>query len=178
MALKEAGVKRRFVGLKIDGPAFARPAENRFDVMYNGAFAGYVSAAAFSPRIGSNIALAMVSTTAIDGGAEVDVITGEGVRNANIVDLPFSQIGLARTTQTSFVSRVNSRPKRQKAAQTGRPQNLLIKGVIILPGVIWPKCGLHKTGYVIRRRRGRQPPFFRCAVLPVHMLLLPFIEAI
>ena len=90
MALKEAGVKRRFVGLKIDGSAFARPAENRFDVMCHGAFAGYVSAAAFSPRIGSNIALAMVSTTAIDAGAGVDVITGDEVRHANIVDLPFS----------------------------------------------------------------------------------------
>ena len=88
--LKDAGVKRRFVGLKIDGPAFTQPAESRFDVMYNGADAGYVSAAAFSPRIGSNIALAMVSTTAIDGSGEVDVITDEGVRNAAIVDLPFS----------------------------------------------------------------------------------------
>ena len=58
--------------------------------MYHDAFAGYVSAAAFSPRIGSNIALAMVSTTAIDAGAGVDVITGDGVRHAVIVDLPFS----------------------------------------------------------------------------------------
>ena len=89
-ALKEAGVKRRFVGLKIDGSAFARPAENRFDVMYHGASAGYVSAAAFSPRIGSNIALAMVSTIAIDAGTGVEVITDVGMRHAVIVDLPFS----------------------------------------------------------------------------------------
>ena len=90
IALKEAGVKRRFVGLKINGPAFARPAENRFDVMHDGTNAGYVSAAAFSPRFGSNVALAMVSTTAIEAGTGVNVITGDGVRHAVIVDLPFS----------------------------------------------------------------------------------------
>ena len=89
IALKEAGVRRRFVGLKIDGPAFERPSENRYDVLFNGADAGFVSAAAYSPRIGSNIAVAMVLVAAIEAGTGVDVITNDGVRHATIVDLPF-----------------------------------------------------------------------------------------
>ena len=89
IALKEAGVRRRFVGLKIDGPAFERPSENRYDVLFNGADAGFVSAAAYSPRIGSNIAVAMVLVAAIEAGTGVDVITNDGVRHATVVDLPF-----------------------------------------------------------------------------------------
>jgi glycine cleavage system aminomethyltransferase T len=56
--------------------------------MWNGAYAGYASATAFSPRVGSNIAVAMVNCDVIDAGERVAVHTDVDVRQAEIVPFP------------------------------------------------------------------------------------------
>ena len=81
-------MKRRFMGLLIDGDAFPATNESRWDLHQNGDYVGYGSAAAYSPRVQSNIAVAMVSTAAIESGQPVDVASDWGQRTASIVSLP------------------------------------------------------------------------------------------
>ena len=88
MAIRDAGAKRRFMGLLIDGAPFATTNENRWDLEWNGAYAGYAAATAYSPRLKSNIAVAMVSTDAIDSGERVTVKADDGLLTAEIVSLP------------------------------------------------------------------------------------------
>ncbi len=87
--LKAAGVKRRFVGLKLDGDPFDILSEDRFFVLFEGGCAGYVSAAAYSPRVGSNIAVGMVSMDAIKANSGVSVMIWGRQHLAEIVRLPF-----------------------------------------------------------------------------------------
>ncbi|MGB1872039.1 MAG: glycine cleavage T C-terminal barrel domain-containing protein [Candidatus Puniceispirillaceae bacterium] len=88
-ALREAGLKRRFMGLLIGGEPFAGTNESRWRLSWDdGRYAGYASATAYSPRAGSNIAVAMVSSEVIDAGAPVTVHTGTGDLDAKVVELP------------------------------------------------------------------------------------------
>ena len=73
-------MKRRFMGLLIDGEPFPAFNEARWELHQNGDYVGYVSAAAYSPRVRSNIAVSMVSTTAIESGQPVDVASDWGQR--------------------------------------------------------------------------------------------------
>ncbi len=86
--IKEKGVQRSFMGLIIDGPSFPRTNESRWAVNGNGECVGYASAAAWSPRVNSNIAVAMISKAAIEADKPVEVVTDWGARSANIVPLP------------------------------------------------------------------------------------------
>ena len=89
VALKAEGVSRRFTGLKIAGAPLASPSEDRFALIFDGKYAGYASAAAYSPRVGGNIAVAMVSIEAIEAGQAVDIMIAGELRSADIVSLPF-----------------------------------------------------------------------------------------
>jgi aminomethyltransferase len=89
-ALRDAGVKRRFMGLLIDGDPFPTTNEARWKLLQNGDYVGYASAAAYSPRVQSNIAVAMVSVAAIESGQPVDVACNLGDRTATIVPLPIA----------------------------------------------------------------------------------------
>ena len=87
-ALRAAGVKRRFMGLLIDGDPFPATNEARWELHQNGDYVGYASAAAYSPRVESNIAVAMVSVVAIESGQSVDISSDWGYRTGTIVSLP------------------------------------------------------------------------------------------
>ena len=88
-ALRAAGVTRRFMGLLIEGDPFAGTNESPWRLSWrDGKHAGYASASAYSPRVGSNIAVAMVASEVIDAGAPVVVHTGAGERAAIVVELP------------------------------------------------------------------------------------------
>jgi aminomethyltransferase len=89
-ALRDAGVKRRFMGLLIDGDPFPTTNEARWKLLQNGDYVGYASAAAYSPRVQSNIAVAMVSVAAIESGQPIDVACNLGDRTATIVPLPIA----------------------------------------------------------------------------------------
>ena len=87
--LRDAGVKRRFMGLIIDGDPFTGTNESRWRLSWaDGAYAGYASASAYSPRVGSNIAVAMVNSEVIDASAPVTVHTGADDLGARVVELP------------------------------------------------------------------------------------------
>ena len=87
-AIKAAGVKRRFIGLLIDGAPFKGGNEHRWDVTLNGAYAGFASACAYSPRVGSNIGVGLISTAAIAAPDGVAVITDDGILPARAAPFP------------------------------------------------------------------------------------------
>jgi aminomethyltransferase len=87
-AIKETGIKRRFMGLLIDGEPFKTSNEHRWDVTLNGDYAGYASACAYSPRLGSNIGVGLISTTAIDAPGGVAILTEGSIIPAWVKPLP------------------------------------------------------------------------------------------
>ena len=62
--------------------------EHRWQIGQQGRDVGYVSAAAFSPRLDSNIAVGMVSVEAMQTEARFDVHCEDCVRSGIAVDLP------------------------------------------------------------------------------------------
>ena len=87
--IKQAGVRRRQVGLVIDGDPLAGPNTSFWPVGRNGDVIGKVTSAVHSPRLERNIALAMVSVDAAALGTRVDVATDTGSNRATVVERPF-----------------------------------------------------------------------------------------
>ena len=89
--IREAGVKREFIGLRIDGPRFDSPPEDRSSIYVNDVYVGYASAAAYSPRLESNIAVGVIDIRhAIDGEA-VLIEFSDLKRTARVTPLPISR---------------------------------------------------------------------------------------
>jgi len=87
--IKAQGVKRKLVGVAIDGPPIEMNAV-RWAVAANGAGAGQVTSALYSPRLKSNIGYAMVPVAhATLGTALTVIIPGLGARKATVVPRPF-----------------------------------------------------------------------------------------
>ena len=77
------------MGLLIEGGPFATTNEAPWQLSKtDGAYAGYASASAWSPRANSNIAVAMVSVEAIESANGVVVHTEAGDLKAQVVELP------------------------------------------------------------------------------------------
>ena len=87
--IRAEGVRRKQVGLIIDGAPLKGPNTTFWPIHKDGAAIGKVTSAVYSPRLEQNIALAMVSADSAFVGAEVEVVTGCGPARAMIVDRPF-----------------------------------------------------------------------------------------
>lgn len=87
-AIKAAGVKRRFIGLLIEGAPFQGGNEHRWDVTLNGVYAGFASACAYSPRVKSNIGVGIISTDAIESSDGVSVVADHGILPARASSFP------------------------------------------------------------------------------------------
>jgi aminomethyltransferase len=87
--IREQGVRRRQVGLVIDGEPLEGPNTVFWTVARNGAPIGKVTSAVHSPRLQQNIALAMVAADHAALGTEVDVLLGDRRARAEIVERPF-----------------------------------------------------------------------------------------
>ena len=83
------GVSRLQVGLEIEGEPLPAPNTEYWPVTRSGERVGQVTSAVYSPRLESNIALAMVSIehSALDTHVEVDMPAGS--RPAKVVPKPF-----------------------------------------------------------------------------------------
>ncbi len=88
LKIRDHGVNRRFKGILMDGPKLTGTNEHRWQISQQGRDVGYVSAAAFSPRLDSNIAVGMVSVEAMQTEARFDVHCEDCVRSGIAVDLP------------------------------------------------------------------------------------------
>jgi dimethylsulfoniopropionate demethylase len=82
------GVTRRIRGLVIDGDAITPPTE-AWPLSVGDIAIGSVGSAVWSPRLSTNVAIAMVGRRWCASGTAVLVHTSDGVRDATVVDLPF-----------------------------------------------------------------------------------------
>jgi len=87
--IKETGVSRRQVGLRIDGAALTGPNTLFWPITRDGATIGKVTSAIHSPRLEQNIALAMVGVDHSAIGTQVMIEMGQGTRSATVVKYPF-----------------------------------------------------------------------------------------
>jgi aminomethyltransferase len=87
--IKLAGVKRRQIGLVIDGPPLAQPNTRFWPLSIAGQPIGKVTSAVYSPRLKKNIALAMVDSAHAALGTEFSVSAAQGDRIAVAVEKPF-----------------------------------------------------------------------------------------
>ena len=87
--IKLAGVKRRQVGVVIDGPPLAQPNTRFWPLLIGGQSIGKVTSAVYSPRLKKNIALAMVDSAHAALGNKFSVSAAQGDRIAVAVEKPF-----------------------------------------------------------------------------------------
>ncbi len=87
--IKEEGLRRKQVGLVIEGAPLKGPNTRFWSVTKAGAAIGKVTSAVYSPRLEQNIALAMLSVECAEIGTEVEVETGSGIAVARVVERPF-----------------------------------------------------------------------------------------
>ncbi|MGH8633852.1 MAG: glycine cleavage T C-terminal barrel domain-containing protein, partial [Burkholderiales bacterium] len=91
--IKAQGVMRKLAGVAIEGPRIEMNAV-RWAVAANGAGAGQVTSAVYSPRLNKNIGYAMMPVAhATLGMAVTVIIPGLGARKATVVSRPFVDPG-------------------------------------------------------------------------------------
>jgi folate-binding protein YgfZ len=79
-------VNRRFAGLTFSGTELP---QLKSAIRKGGREVGYVTTALLSPALNKPIALGFVSRAAYAVGTEVEVVSGDKVLNASVVELPF-----------------------------------------------------------------------------------------
>ena len=82
------GVKRRRVGLRISGDRISGN-EQPCPVRLNGDHVGAASEIVYSPRLDTNISVALILASIDDDQDGLTVSTGNGLRDAKICELPF-----------------------------------------------------------------------------------------
>ncbi|WP_299843227.1 glycine cleavage T C-terminal barrel domain-containing protein [uncultured Jannaschia sp.] len=87
--IRDAGVSRRQVGLVIEAEPLAGPNTTFWPIEARGETVGKVTSAVHSPRLGRNIALAMVASAEAEIGTELKVALPSGPARATVVERPF-----------------------------------------------------------------------------------------
>lgn len=89
--IKQEGIKRQFVGYRIEGQPLAAGNQHKWPVKDGEVFVGFVSASAWSPRVKSNIGVGLVETAYSEPGSKVTIQTdlAEGDMQAEVAKLPF-----------------------------------------------------------------------------------------
>jgi dimethylsulfoniopropionate demethylase len=87
-ARREAGIRRRIVGVGLEGPPVAGVVPP-WPAVSGGISAGQVTSAAWSPRLEQTVCLAMLAADACVPGTEVEVATPSGPRRGYVCELPF-----------------------------------------------------------------------------------------
>tara|TARA_B100000965_G_scaffold110970_1_gene91620 strand:- start:2054 stop:3205 length:1152 start_codon:yes stop_codon:yes gene_type:complete len=87
--IRKSGIHRKQVGLIIDIEPLTGPNTSKWEIISNNKIIGVVTSAVYSPRLKSNIALAMVKKEFSDIGTLLKVNIDNNLVNANIVQKPF-----------------------------------------------------------------------------------------
>mgnify|MGYP001490184252 FL=1 len=87
--IRKSGIHRKQVGLIIDIEPLKGPNTSKWEIINNNKIIGVVTSAVYSPRLKSNIALAMVKKEFSDIGTLLKVNIDNNLVNANIVQKPF-----------------------------------------------------------------------------------------
>ena len=83
------GVRRKQVGLRIEGEPFSGPNTTFWPISQRGKVVGKVTSAIYSPRLEQNIALAMVCSAYATLGTELEVFMYNKSLQATVVQKPF-----------------------------------------------------------------------------------------
>jgi glycine cleavage system aminomethyltransferase T len=89
MKVREQGVSRKLIGIRIVGDALPAPFEARWPVMIDGVRAGEVTVAVYSPRLKMNIGYAMVPIGHAALDTRLDIQAPWGPATAIVSALPF-----------------------------------------------------------------------------------------
>jgi glycine cleavage system aminomethyltransferase T len=87
--IKDAGVSRRINGVELDGDPFPELNNVKWPARSDGAVAGKVTSAIYSPRLERNIGYCWLPTELSAIGTTVRVDTEWGERTATVVEMPF-----------------------------------------------------------------------------------------
>jgi aminomethyltransferase len=87
--VRDEGVRRRLIGLFLDGPALQKNNEHRWPVTSASTKVGFVTNAVHSPRLDRNIAFAIIDVPFDANDTVLTVETVEGARSAARTTLPF-----------------------------------------------------------------------------------------
>ena len=87
--IKETGIKRKQVGLILEGEPLNAPNTTFWRVTKDNTLVGKVTSAVYSPRLKKNIALAMISINASEVGTALNVETSFSMIKATVVEKPF-----------------------------------------------------------------------------------------
>jgi aminomethyltransferase len=83
------GVKRKVVGVEIEGDPLVGYIEDYLQVVEDGVQIGQISSAFYSPRLKKNIGFALVPIEYADLGTEITVRSRTGETTARVVERPF-----------------------------------------------------------------------------------------
>ncbi len=89
--IKQNGTKEKLVGLELEGDPLTKAPENFWPVNDKDKKVGRVSRAYYSPRVGKNIALAIVDIEYADEGNIVSVESPYGDFESRVVNIPWFQ---------------------------------------------------------------------------------------
>ena len=95
LEIKKEGIKRKLVGVEIDGEPMSGPNTTFWKIENNNIAVGKVTSAVYSPRLEKNIALAMIEKTHAVIGTELKIISENNILNARVVEKPFFDPGKA-----------------------------------------------------------------------------------
>ena len=87
--IKAEGVKRKLVGVEVEGDSLGAWAPEFLPVLAEGRKIGHVTSLTFSPRLEKNIGFALVPTDHAKIGTRFRVTTSKGERSATVVKKPF-----------------------------------------------------------------------------------------
>ena len=87
--IRDDGIKRKMVGVFMDGDIFQKNNEHRWSVFDTSKRVGEVTSAVYSPRLERNIGFALLDIAYDTIGTELVVETPEGSRNLSVTSLPF-----------------------------------------------------------------------------------------
>ena len=87
--IKQEGIKRKQVGLKLECPPLEGPNTTFWSILKNQKKVGKVTSAIYSPRLKKNIALAMVEVDQSEIGNNLKVSISDKEINSIIIEKPF-----------------------------------------------------------------------------------------
>ena len=87
--IKQAGIKRKQVGLELDCHALKEPNTTFWSIYNNEKKIGKVTSAVYSPRLKKNIALAMIDINHSEIGNNLKVLINDVKSNCIVVEKPF-----------------------------------------------------------------------------------------
>jgi aminomethyltransferase len=87
--IKAEGVKRKLVGVTIDGPPLGMWLEDFWPVTVGGAVVGRLTSAGHSPRLDINMGYAWVPIEHAAAGTKLEIDSPEGVMSATVTPIPF-----------------------------------------------------------------------------------------